>query len=185
MIKLYVIQKSNNQFVRVQNNVPTIVTDVRKATVFQMNEAEKYINNQIKKSQRSLYTVQKISPLSPIDTYKTDTLYELNSIKETVQRKFSDRKNKYMEKLQYYDGIILDIRHYIRNEDTRLNACQAAKVLYKLQQIERSRADVKRELNRIELINRSVENAISDADKFEYNEYKPRSIKNMDEFINE
>ena len=67
MIKLFVIQKADNQYVRVQNNVPTIVTDVRKATVFQRNEAEKYINNQVKKSQRSLYTVQKISPLSPID----------------------------------------------------------------------------------------------------------------------
>ena len=47
VIKLYVIQKSNNQFVRVQNNVPTIVTDVRKATVFQKNEAERYISYQV------------------------------------------------------------------------------------------------------------------------------------------
>lgn len=168
---------------RIYNNIPTIVTDLRKATVFQKNEAEKYINNQVKKSQRNLYTVKKISQISEI--HKTDTIQELNSIKETVQRKFSDRKNKCTEKLQYYDGIILDIRHYIRNENTRLNACQAAKVLYKLQQIERNRANIKRELQRIELINRSVENAITEADKFEYEEYKPRSIKDMDEFINE
>ena len=182
---MYVIQKSNNQFVRVQNNIPTIVTDVRKATVFQRNEAEKYINNQIKKSQRSLYTVQKITPPSPIDTYKTDTLYELNSIKETVQRKFSDRRSKYVEKLQYYDGVILDLRHYIRDNNTRLNACQAAKILFKLQKIERNRADIKREIQRIDLINNSVENAITEADKFEYEEYKPRCIKDMDEFLKE
>ena len=61
MIKLYVIQKSDNQYVWVQNNVPTIVTDLRKATVFQKNEAERYINNQVKKSQRELYTVKKNS----------------------------------------------------------------------------------------------------------------------------
>ena len=69
MIELYVIQKADkpNHYIRVVNNVPSVVTDVRKATVFQRNEAEKYINNQVKKSQRSLYTVQKISPLSPID----------------------------------------------------------------------------------------------------------------------
>ena len=184
---MYVIQKADkpNHYIRVVNNVPSVVTDVRKATVFQRNEAEKYINNQVKKSQRSLYTVQKISPLSPIDIYKTDTLYELNSIKETVQRKFSDRRNKYVEKLQYYDGVILDLRHYIRNEDTRLNACQAAKILFKLQKIERNRADIKREIQRIDLINNSVENAITEADKFEYEEYKPRCIKDMDEFLKE
>ena len=187
MIKLYVIQKADkpNHYIRVVNNVPSVVTDIRKATVFQRNEAEKYINNQIKKSQRSLYTVQKISPLSPIDTYKTDTLYELNSIKETVQRRFSDRRNKYVEKLQYYDGVILDLRHYIRDNNTRLNACQAAKILFKLQKIERNRADIKREIQRIDLINNSVENAITEADKFEYEEYKPRCIKDMDEFLKE
>ena len=184
---MYVIQKADkpNHYIRVVNNVPSVVTDIRKATVFQMNEAEKYINNQVKKSQRSLYTVQKISLLSPIDTYKTDTLYELNSIKETVQRKFSDRRNKYVEKLQYYDGVILDLRHYIRDNNTRLNACQAAKILFKLQKIERNRADIKREIQRIDLINNSVENAIAEADKFDYEEYKPRCIKDMDEFLKE
>lgn len=185
MIKLYVIQKSDNQYVRIYNNIPSIVTDIRKATVFQKNEAEKYINNQVKKSQRGLYSVYKISLSSSVDTYKTDTLQELNSIKETVQRKFSDRRNKYVEKLQYYDGAILDIRHYIRDNNTRLNACQAAKILFKLQRIERNRADIKREIQRIDLINSSVENVITEADKFEYDEYKPRCIKDMDEFLKE
>ena len=153
MIKLYVIQKADkpNHYIRVVNNVPSVVTDVRKATVFQRNEAEKYINNQVKKSQRSLYTVQKISPLSPVDTYKkTDTISELNEIKVAVQNKFSDRKRKLTEKIQYCDGVILDIRHYIRDNNTRLDACRAAKTLYKLQKIERDRADIKRELQRIE-----------------------------------
>ena len=181
---MYVIQKSDNQYVWVQNNVPTIVTDLRKATVFQKNEAERYINNQVKKSQRELYTVKKIPSIST-DTYKTDTISELNSIKETIQRKFSDRRNKCVEKLQYYDGAILDIRHYIRDNNTRLNACQAAKILFKLQRIERNRADVKREIQRIDLINSSVENVITEADKFDYEEYKPRCIKDMDEFLKE
>ena len=182
---MYVIQKSDNQYVRIYNNIPSIVTDIRKATVFQKNEAEKYINNQVKKSQRGLYSVHKIFLSSPVQTYKTDTLQELNSIKETVQRKFSDRRNKYVEKLQYYDGVILDLRHYIRDNDTRLNACQAAKILFKLQKIERNRADIKRELQRIELITNAVDTAISEADNFKYEEYKPRCIKDMDEFLKE
>ena len=45
MIKLYVIQKADkpNHYIRVVNNVPSVVTDVRKATVFQRNEAEKFM----------------------------------------------------------------------------------------------------------------------------------------------
>ena len=87
--------------------------------------------------------------------------------------------------MQYCDGVILDLRHYIRDNNTRLNACQAAKILFKLQKIERNRADIKREIQRIDLINNSVENAIAEADKFKYEEYKPRCIKDMDEFLKE
>ena len=186
MIKLYVIQKADkpNHYIRVVNNVPSVVTDVRKATQFQQCEAERYINNQVKKKERYLYLVKQMPEV--IDTYnKTDTISELNEIKVAVQNKFSDHKRKLTEKIQYCDGVILDIRHYIRDNNTRLDACRAAKILYKLQKIERDRADIKRELQRIELITNAVDTAISEADSFKYEEYRPRSIKNMDEFLKE
>lgn len=151
-----VIQKvgQDNLYVKVERGTPVIVTDINKATQFCKNKAEKYINNQIKKSQRELYCVVEHKSKTTIskqnipenNTIKIQVVLELKSIKSDIVRKFSGQKDKCVEKLQYYDGVILDIRHYIRDENTRLNACQAAKILYKLQQVERSRADVSRRI---------------------------------------
>ena len=190
---LYVIQKvgQDNLYVKVERGIPVIVTDINKATQFSKNEAEKYINNQIRKSQRELYYVSECKSKTTIskqnnfenNAIKNQVVSELKSIKSDIVRKFSKQKDKCIEKLQYYDGVILDIRHYIRDENTRLNACQAAKVLYKLQQIERSRVDVKREIARINLIQDTIDSTINNADNFEYVPYKPRVIENMDEFL--
>ena len=89
----------------------------------------------------------------------------------------------YKDKLQYYDDVILDIRHYIRDENTRLNACQAANVLYRLQRIERKRTEVKCELQRIQKVFDVINTAISQANDFSYVPYKPRVIENMEEFM--
>ena len=58
---MYVIQKvgQDNLYIKVERGIPVIVTDINKATQFSKNEAEKYINNQIRKSQRELYYVSK------------------------------------------------------------------------------------------------------------------------------
>lgn len=188
---MYVIQKvgQDNLYVKVERGIPVIVTDINKATQFSKNEAEKYINNQIRKSQRELYYVSESKTTilkqnnSENNTIKNQVVSELKSIKSDIVRKFSKQKDKCIEKLQYYDGAILDIRHYIRDKSTRLNACQAAKVLYKLQQIERSRADVKREIARINLIQDTIDSTINNADNFEYAPYKPRVIEDMDKFL--
>lgn len=190
---LYVIQKvgQDNLYVKVERGIPVIVTDINKATQLSKNEAEKYINNQIRKSQRELYYVSECKSKTTIskqnnsenNTIKNQVVSELKSIKSDIVRKFSKQKDKCIEKLQYYDGVILDIRHYIRDESTRLNACQAAKVLYKLQQIERNRADVKREIARINLIQDTIDSTINNADNFEYAPYKPRVIEDMDKFL--
>ena len=190
---LYIIQKvgQGNLYVKVERGIPVIVTDINKATQFSKNEAEKYINNQIRKSQRELYYVSESKSKTTIlkqnnsesNTIKNQVVTELKSIKSDIVRKFSKQKDKCIEKLQYYDGAILDIRHYIRDTNTKLNACQAAKVLYKLQQIERCRADVKREIARINLIQDTIDSTINNADNFEYAPYKPRVIEDMDNFL--
>ena len=190
---LCVIQKvgQDNLYVKVERGIPVIVTDINKATQFSKNEAEKYINNQIRKSQRELYYVSESKSKTTIsiqnnsenNAIKNQVVSELKSIKSDIVRKFSKQKDKCIEKLQYYDGAILDIRHYIRDENTKLNACQAAKVLYKLQQIERNRADVKREIARINLIQDTIDSTINNADNFEYAPYKPRVIEDMDKFL--
>lgn len=189
---MYIIQKigQDNLYVKVERGIPVIVTDINKATQFRKNEAEKYINNQIKKSQREFYYVSECKGktilkqnISENNTIKNQVVSELKSIKSEIVRKFSRQKDMCTEKLQYYDGVILDIRHYIRDENTKLNACQAAKVLYKLQQVERSRSDVKREIARINLIQDTIDSTINNADNFEYAPYKPRVVEDMGKFL--
>lgn len=188
--KMYIIKKGD-YYVRVVNSVPTVVTTLDKATTFKAGEAERYIKNQVKKSDRTLYNIEAVSipvkqpkisdPPEP-EFKKTSVISELKKIKDSMG-KLSDRQHMYMDKLQYYDDVILDIRHYIRDENTRLNACQAANVLYRLQRIERKRAEVKCELKRIYQVFDSIDNAISVANEFHYTPYKPRVIDDMDEFM--
>lgn len=188
---MYVIKK-NKYYVKVVNSIPTLVSTLDIATIFKSGEAEKYISNQIKKSERHLYNIETIdipekqhkisSPPKPEFT-KSSIVSELNKIKDSITNKLFDKQNMYLDKIQYYDDVILDIRHYIRDENTRLNACQAANVLYRLQRIERKRAEVKCELQRIYQVLNSINNAIQVANEFNYVPYKPRVIDDMDEFM--
>lgn len=188
---MYIIKKCG-YYVKVENSVPTLVTTLDKATTFKAGEAERYIKNQVKKSDRALYDIEaidiptkqpKISEPPEPKFKKTSVISELAKIKSSITNSLSDKQRIYLDKLQYYDDVILDIRHYIRDENTRLNACQAANVLYRLQRIERKRAEVKCELKRIYQVFDSIDNAISVANEFHYTPYKPRVIDNMDEFL--
>ena len=189
---MYNVIKKSDYYVKAVGNSPVLVSTLDKATLFKVGEAEKYIKNRIRKNVRNEYQIvqteiqdvpSKISDIPKPEFQKSSVTSELKDIKESVHKKLSDRQNMYKDKLQYYDDVILDIRHYIRDENTRLNACQAAKVLYKLQQIERSRADVKREIARINLIQDTIDSTINNADNFEYAPYKPRVIEDMDKFL--
>ncbi len=77
----------------------------------------------------------------------------------------------------------LDIRHLAREEETRLNACQAAKVFYKLQQIERARLKAKEEISRLTEFANALEKAMNGADEYAYPPYKLRCVENMYEYI--
>lgn len=191
MINLYVIKK-DKYYVKVVNNKPTLVSTLDRATTFKAGEAEKYIKNQIKKNFRSQYIIEtveikskqhKVNDLPEPEFVKTDVVSSLKEVRKSIINQLSDKQHEYFDKLQYYDDAILDIRHYIRDESTRLNACQAANVLYRLQRIERKRAEVKCELQRIGQIFDSIDGAINVANEFHYTPYKPRVIENMDEFL--
>ena len=79
--------------------------------------------------------------------------------------------------------MILDIRHFLRREDTKLNACQGYIVVRKLQVLERERAACKKELQRLLLLKTSIRQAIKEADEFDYVEYKNREIVNVREYL--
>lgn len=189
---MYNVIKKSDYYVKAVGNSPVLVSTLDKATLFKVGEAEKYIKNRIRKNVRNEYQIvqteiqdvpSKISDIPKPEFQKSSVTSELKDVKESVYKKLSDRQNMYKDKLQYYDDVILDIRHYIRDENTRLNACQAANVLYRLQRIERKRAEVKCELQRINQVFDAINTAISKADDFSYVPYKPRVIENMDEFM--
>lgn len=189
---LYNVIKKSDYYVRVNNSVPTLVTTLDKATLFKVGEAEKYIKNQIKKSHRSEYNIvqtdiedkpTKITDIPQPEFTQKKLNSALSQINTVIHNKLSEQREIYRDKLKYYDDVILDIRHYIRDESTRLNACQAANVLYRLQRIERKRVEVKRELQRIDYVFSTISSAISNADKFHYEPYKPRVIQDMEEFL--
>ena len=147
---MYNVIKKSDYYVKAVGNSPVLVSTLDKATLFKVGEAEKYIKNRIRKNVRNEYQIvqteiqdvpSKISDIPKPEFKKSSVTSELKDIKESVHKKLSDRQNMYKDKLQYYDDVILDIRHYIRDENTRLNACQAANVLYRLQRIERKRTE--------------------------------------------
>ena len=106
-----------------------------------------------------------------------------SALQETIDTYLTPKIEKYTSELKKYDGMILDIRHYLRDEHTKLNACQGYKVASVLQELERGRADCKKELQRFAMLKSSVIKACSDSKAFEYDEYKNREIENVAEFI--
>ena len=87
-------------------------------------------------------------------------------------------------KIAQYDDMILDIRHYIRDKDTKLNTVYGYKVIKLMQEIERKRLDCKYEIARIEQLKSRLTTDLNKFDKFEFEPYKPRVITNIDDYLN-
>ena len=82
-----------------------------------------------------------------------------------------------------YDGMILDIRHWLRNENTKLNVCQGYQVVKKIQDIERARETCKKELQRVTALRNAVRKACQESVSFDYEDYKNRQIDDVRAFI--
>ena len=191
---MFVIKKAgyDDRYIMVQKNMPIVVTDINKATCFSKTEAEKYLLTRVRKNTRKEFEIVECAvdknatqrkENSVSDAIKADTIEELKTVKHSVDQIFSTKRNKLSENLKYYDDVILDIRHYIRDEETKLNACQAAKVLYKLQTIERKRSEIKKELQRVDGILRGFGCLVKDTENFAYDKYKPRVVQNIKEYL--
>ena len=90
---------------------------------------------------------------------------------------------KYRTQVHEYDEMTLDILHFIRDKNTRLNACQGYEVFKKLQMIGREREACKKEYQRVAMLKTSVLQGIKDSENFEYEEYKNRRIDDVAEFL--
>ena len=198
------VLKRDNCYIRVKNSKPTMTGELKRATKYNtIAQAEGFINNNIKPEERNTYqvvktTTEKLPPISSIISKpkavtktvqptvaitKTDVMDDLQAVKRQIMSRYETKKSELVTTIERCDAIILDIRHFSRDNKTRLNACQAAKAFYKQQEIERKREQAKMELNRIYAVEKFVDNAISVADDFYYDDYRPREVEDMTEFL--
>ena len=192
---MYLIQDTNNRFIKkTTNNQITYTYSESLADVFPSErEANDYIRKMFSKKARKKYRAVKsendseleLVPLKP-DVAKESTVNlksSIDSFNETIHTHLDPEIESYSKKLQEYDGMILDIRHWLRDENTKLNVCQGYQVVKKLQDIERARAACKKELHRVSALRNNVRKACQESVSFEYEDYKNRQIDDVRTFI--
>ena len=168
----------------------------REATIFPLGEAQKFINTVIPESERSYYKVIEaenytVKEIPAITKLKPQTSKMCDDSVSTITKdigryaddKFSSLKRRLESTLEYYDNAIIDILHFIGDENCRLNAVQLCKIAQKLQELERGHTTTKKELKRISTVIDAVTDIRYKADEFGYVPYKPKVLHNLDEII--
>lgn len=188
------VLKRDNYYIKVINNKPTLTSNLGQATQYKKYDtAKNFLHSCITPKQQVGITIvsapradipfYKTEPIKVSNITKSDTMGDLLSIKDDISTRYDEKKTELLKITERCDAIISDIRHFARNENTRLNACQAAKAFYKLQNIERQRETAKKELNRIITIEKFINDTITKADDFDYKDYKPIEVEDMTEFL--
>ena len=192
---MYLIQDTNNRFIKkTTNNQITYTYSESLADVFPSErEANDFIRKMFSKKARKKYravksendTAAEFIPLKPSSAEESTVKLKssINSFDETIHTHLDPEIESYSKKLQEYDGMILDIRHWLRHENTKLNVCQGYQVVKKLQDIERARAACKKELQRVSALRNNVRKACQESVSFEYEDYKNRQIDDVRTFI--
>ena len=192
---MYLIQDTNNRYIKkTTNNQITYTYSESLADVFPSErEANDFIRKMFSRKARKKYRAVKsendseleLVPLKP-DVAKESTVNlksSIDSFNETIHTHLDPEIESYSKKLQEYDGMILDIRHWLRDENTKLNVCQGYQVVKKLQDIERARETCKKELQRVTALRNAVRKACQESVSFEYEDYKNRQIDDVRTFI--
>lgn len=105
------------------------------------------------------------------------------AVAESITKSLEPMIEYYRNQLSTYDKMLSDVRHYIRDENTNLNACMGYKAFKTMQDLERKRANAKRELRRMTILRQNVEKAIEEAKDFKYEPYQNRVIEDVVGFI--
>ena len=192
---MYQIKDTNNRFIKktIDNKI-TYTYSESLADVFPSErEANDFIRKMFSKKARKKYravksendTAAELIPLKPSSAEESTANLKssIDSFDETIHTQLDPEIEKYSQELQKYDGMILDIRHWLRNENTKLNVCQGYQVVKKLQDIERARAACKKELQRVSALRNNVRKACQESVSFEYEDYKNRQIDDVRAFI--
>ena len=192
---MYLIKDRLGRCLRISiDNKIKFVNNETLAEVFPSErEADDFIRKTYKKKTRKNYRVVKCDNdfVPELKTYQSSNDKEVNdkfvksiqAFDEIVNTYLNPEIEKYSKELREYDYMILDIRHWLRNEKTKLNACQGYQAMKKLQDIERKRVECKKELQRVAMLRGNIRKACNKAENFEHEEYKYRQIENMEEFL--
>ena len=196
---MYFITNKNGKYLKETLDSISFVSNVILAEKFNsQREASDYIIKHFPKKKRRYYRISFVSDID--DNFTTSTsntpenpaepqpqAAECLSFTETIQQAIntylSPDIDKYKAELKQYDDMILDIRHYIRDENMNANACMGYKIFKRLQIVERKRVVCKKELQRLLKLQTGIQNSIIESENFEYEPYRNRIVTNMLEFI--
>ena len=196
---MYLITNKNGKYLKETLDSISFVSNVILAEKFNsQREASDYIIKHLPKKKRRYYRISFVSDID--DNFTTSTsntpenpaepqpqAAECLSFTETIQQAIntylSPDIDKYKAELKQYDDMILDIRHYIRDENTSVNACMGFKIFKRLQSVERKRVICKKELQRLLKLQAGIQTSITESENFEYEPYRNRIVTNMLEFI--
>lgn len=196
---MYLITNKNGKYLKETLDSITFVSNAIIAEKFNsQREASDYIIKHFPKKKRRYYRVSFVSdiddnftssasntPENPIEpkTQITESLTFAETIQQAIGTYLLPDIDKYKAELKQYDDIILDIRHYIRDENTTVNACMGFKIFKRLQSVERQRVICKKELQRLLKLQAGIQASITESENFEYEPYRNRIVTNMLEFI--
>lgn len=198
---MYLIKDSSGKYVKTTVDKLSFTTNATMADTFRsQREAADYIRKRFSKKRRRFYkTVYINDVVEPLSSAKTsiktnkDISTEINKIdwfgksqkqiNIIVQQQLNPLIEQYRSELMQYDDVILDLRHYIRDETTKANACWGYMIFKAMQDAERKRADCKKELQRILLLKTNLEKSLISTQEFEYEPYKYRVIQDIEQYI--
>lgn len=201
---MYLITNKNGKYLKETLGSISFVSNAIIAEKFNsQREASDYIIKHFPKKKRKYYRASLVSDVDenivsstlntpehkpehttePV-THAIECLSFSETIQQAIETFLSPDINKYKTELKQFDDMILDIRHYIRDENLNANACMGYKIFKRLQDVERKRVVCKKELQRLLKLQTGFQKLLTDSDNFEYEPYRNRIVKNMLEFIN-
>ena len=186
---MYVIRERSGKYLKSTSNKITLTTNETLANNFStFQDAFDFINNRIAKRRRNLFTPveirvesKKVSKLIPEYSLGDSNIY--NQIEESIEILIKEEIARLEKKVDYYDDVILDIRHYIRNDNTKVNACYGYKIFQLLQLVERKRISCKEEIIRLNKFQYKFDNLLGSVSTFSLEPYKPRVLNDIENYI--
>ena len=186
---MYVIRERSGKYLKSTSNKITLTTNETLANNFStFQDAFDFINNRIAKRRRNLFTPveirvesKKVSKLIPEYSLGDSNIY--NKIEESIEILIKEEIARLEKKVDYYDDVILDIRHYIRNDNTKVNACYGYKIFQLLQLVERKRISCKEEIIRLNKFQYKFDNLLGSVSTFSLEPYKPRVLNDIENYI--